>query len=248
MNRNILIAILLAIVVIGGGAAYYLTAQNGEEMASMEPAGGQASEATASDTTATEETATPAPAPKPAPASVTTSDEEVLLAPHVLGDPDAPVTIIEYASLTCPHCAAFHRETFPQLKEKYIDTGKVKLESRDFPLDERAALATLLAHCVPEDRYFPLIGLLFEQQHSWAVAPNLIEQLKKMGGFAGLSPEDADACFNNQALYDKVLGQRKIYSDSGAVSSTPTFYVNGSKIVGAQPFATFEEAIEAALN
>ncbi|NMM43224.1 DsbA family protein [Rhodospirillaceae bacterium KN72] len=207
----------------------------------MEPAGDQTAESPASG-----EIATPAPAPTPAP--VTTSEEEVLLAPHVLGDPNAPVTIIEYASLTCPHCAAFHRETFPQIKEKYIDTGKVKLESRDFPLDERAALATLLAYCVPDDRYFPLIDLLFEQQHSWAVAPNLIEQLKKMAGFAGLSSEDADACFNNQALYDKVLGQRKIYSDSGAVSSTPTFYVNGSKIVGAQPFATFEEAIEAALN
>ena len=247
MNRNILIAILLAIVVVGGGAAYYLTAQNGEDIASMAPASGQATEAAAASETTSGETAA-APAPKPMAASVTTSDEEVLLAPHVLGDPNAPVTIIEYASLTCPHCATFHRETFPEIKEKYIDTGKVKLESRDFPLDERAALATLLAHCVPEDRYFPLIGLLFEQQHSWAVAPNLIEQLKKMGGFAGLSPEDADACFNNQALYDKVLGQRKIYSDSGAVSSTPTFYVNGSKIVGAQPFATFEEAIEAALN
>lgn len=186
--------------------------------------------------------------PASADASAASPDTNPLITPRVLGDPDAPVTIIEYSSLTCPHCAAFHRETLPQLKETYIDTGKAKLELRDFPLDDGATLGALLARCAPEDRYFALVDLLFLQQRSWARSENLVGELARLGGFAGMSEESIQACFENEELFRAIREQRQVWSNLHEISSTPTFIVNGSKVSGAQPFSEFQKIIDSELN
>ncbi|WP_421875559.1 DsbA family protein [Pacificispira sp.] len=171
-----------------------------------------------------------------------------LITPRVLGAADAPVTIIEYSSLTCPHCATFHRETLPKLKETYIDTGKVKLELRDFPLDDGATLGALLARCAPEDRYFALIDLLFLQQRSWARSENLVGELARLGGFAGMPEATIQACFENEELFKAIREQRQVWASTHEITSTPTFIVNGTKVSGAQPFEEFQKIIDGALN
>lgn len=174
---------------------------------------------------------------------------EDMLKERVLGDPNAPVEMLEYASLTCPHCAAFHVTTLPKLKEKYIDTGKLKLVSRDFPLDRSAAIAAMMARCVPEANYFPVIDVLFKTQRGWAAAENPVAALAGIGSQAGLSPEDFNACLQNQALLDGILKTRQAGSQQFEINSTPTFILNGTeKIAGAQDVSVFEEAIEKLLK
>lgn len=174
---------------------------------------------------------------------------EDMLKERVLGDPNAPVEMLEYASLTCPHCAAFHVGTLPKLKEKYIDTGKLKLVSRDFPLDRSAAIAAMMARCVPEANYFPVIDVLFKTQRGWAAAENPVAALAGIGSQAGLSPDDFNACLQNQALLDGILKTRQAGSQQFEINSTPTFILNGTeKIAGAQDVSVFEEAIEKLLK
>lgn len=171
-----------------------------------------------------------------------------LITPRILGDPDAPVLMIEYASKTCGHCAAFHRDALPQIKSTYIDTGKVKLEYRDFPLNEAAALGSLLARCAPEDRFFALVDMLYAQQRQWANAQQqLITELARLGGFAGMSKPDLEACFQNNALYSAISNQRLIWSEEHNIRATPTVFVNDTRLEGARPFEEYAEAIEAEL-
>jgi protein-disulfide isomerase len=224
-------AIIVALTVIVGGVAFF---RSGTEISSLpnastvQPNAPLISEAQAAESPS--------------------AQNQALITPRILGNPDAPVTIIEYASLTCPHCAAFHQETLPELKKTYIDTGKVKLEFRDYPLNEGAALGSLLARCAPEDRYFPLVNLLFAQQPAWGGSQNMLADLAKLGGFAGMSSESIEACFNNQDLYAAIVKQRSYWSELDDIGSTPTFIIDGTKIVGSQPFEKFQEVIEAALN
>jgi len=175
-------------------------------------------------------------------------DLEALLKNRVLGDPDAPVTIDEYSSLTCPHCRAFHEGALPPLKENYIDTGKVKLVMHDFPLDGAAAAAAMMARCAPEERYFPVIEALFDQQAEWSRADNVLESLAQIGRFAGMSPDTLQSCFANEALFNALRERRDAYSEQRGISSTPTFFVGDEKIVGAQPYETFVAAIEAQMT
>ncbi|MDF1748378.1 MAG: DsbA family protein [Alphaproteobacteria bacterium] len=224
-------AIIVALTVIVGGVAFFRSGTDVSSLpnaSTLKPNAPLISEAQAAES------------PK--------AENQELITPRILGNPDAPVTIIEYASLTCPHCAEFHRETFPELKTTYIDTGKVKLEYRDYPLNEGAALGALLARCAPEDRYFPLISLLFAQQPAWGASQNMLADLAKLGSFAGMTSDSIEACFNNQELYAAIVKQRSYWSDLDDVGSTPTFIVNGTKIVGAQPFEKFKELIDADLN
>lgn len=164
---------------------------------------------------------------------------------RVMGNADAKVTIIEYASLTCPHCAKFHKETLPTLKAEYIDTGKAKLIYRDFPLNGPAVAASMLARCAPEDRFYPLLETLFEQQTQWLSSQDVLGSLAQIGRFAGLSAGEIDACFQNEALFAALRDSRNAYADEFEISSTPTFIIGDEKIVGAQPFETFAAAIEA---
>jgi protein-disulfide isomerase len=150
---------------------------------------------------------------------------------QALGRADAPVTIIEYASMTCGHCANFHTNTYPTLKERYIDTGKVRYIFREFPLDRTAAAAAVLARCA-EDRFFPVIDMLFRQQQTWATN-DYVEQLKRLMRQAGFSEEKYNACSSNAQLLEGVRFERDRAGEQFGVSSTPTFFVNGATHRGA---------------
>jgi protein-disulfide isomerase len=151
----------------------------------------------------------------------------------VLGKADAPVTIVEYASMTCPHCAHFSNTTLPTIKEKYLDTGKAKLILREFPFDPRAAAAFMLARCAPEDRYYPLVEVLFKQQEQWAGAANAEEPLLQISKLAGFTQESFKACLTNQKLLDDVNAVRERGAAEFGVDATPTFFINGTKYSGA---------------
>lgn len=150
----------------------------------------------------------------------------------VLGDEDAPVTIIEYASMTCGHCAAFHNETLPEIKEKYIDTGKAKLIFREFPFDNRAYAAFMLARCADDQYYFPMVDVLFKQQQVWAGAEDPRGPLLQIAKLAGFTQESFEACLKNQEVLDSVNQVRSRAAENYGVSSTPTFFINGEKHTG----------------
>lgn len=149
----------------------------------------------------------------------------------IYGKEDAPVTIVEYASLTCPHCADFTLNTFPKIKEKYIDTGKVRLIFREFPFDPRATAAFMLARCAPEDRYFPMVNVFFQQLQQWAMAQDGEAALLQIAKLAGFTQESFQACLTNQELLDDINGVRERGSSYG-VNATPTFFINGQKYAG----------------
>jgi protein-disulfide isomerase len=152
----------------------------------------------------------------------------------VLGKSDAPVTIIEYASMTCPHCAHFAATTMPELKKRYIDTGKARYVLREFPLDPLAAAGFMLARCAAKgdpQKYYAMIDTLFHQQDQWVVQKP-IPALQAIGKQAGLNEKDFNACLANQSMLDKIEQTRKTATDKLGVNSTPTFFVNGEKLSG----------------
>ena len=153
---------------------------------------------------------------------------------QILGDPQAPVTIIEYASLTCPHCAQFHTEVLPELKERYIVPGKVRMIYRDFPLDQRALTAAALAHCAGPDRYFSFLDVLFQTQASWAQADDHVAALKRLGKLGGLSDEQMDACLADEELTDGILRIRLEGQNQHQIASTPTLVIDGKTYAGAR--------------
>ena len=152
----------------------------------------------------------------------------------VIGDPDAPVTIVEYASMTCPHCADFHSESLPVIKKAFIDTGKAKLILREFPFDPRALAAFMLARCTGDDaRRTAMVDVLFDQQADWARAENASEALLRIAKLAGMSENDFKACLNNKELQQQVVDVQQRGQNEFGVSATPTFFVNGDKYAGA---------------
>jgi len=166
---------------------------------------------------------------------------------RVLGKPDAPVTIIEYASFTCPHCAEFDRVTLPEVKKNWIDTGKAKLVYRDFPLDGLALKASIMTRCAPPDRFFSYVDTLFQSQDSWARARDPEDALSHIAKLGGMSADQFKSCMKDEKLSDTIAdGAMKAQKDYG-VNSTPTFFVNGTKVVGAVPYPDFEKALNAAL-
>ncbi len=162
-----------------------------------------------------------------------------------LGSEDAPVTIIEYLSMTCPHCRHFEENTFPELKEKYVDTGKVRFIMREFPLDPRATAAFMLARC-SKDNYFPLVNVLFRKQDEWGRAPQekAAEAMFQTVKIAGFSQESFDACLKDQQLLDNVNATKKLAEDEFEVNSTPTFFINGKRYPGALPFEEIAAIID----
>ena len=153
------------------------------------------------------------------------------LGDQVMGAENAPVTIIEYASMTCPHCAQFQARTFPKLKERYIDTGKVRFIFREFPLDPLAAGAFMLARCADKDKYFAIIDLLFGTQRDWVV-PNPLQPLLNVAKQAGYTEETFNACLKNQQVLDGIQNVRDRAAKVLNVESTPTFFVNGKRVLG----------------
>lgn len=166
-------------------------------------------------------------------------DHDAALATRMIGDPDAKVTLVEYFSLTCPHCARFHAETYPKIKEKYIDTGKVKLEFRDFPLDQWALRAAAMARCVPSKHYAAMIDVLMKQQESWARSNDVLESLLRIGQLAGLQRDHAKACMTDGKLLDGIIAMRLEGNKEHDVNSTPSFLLNDEKI-SAFDFESFD--------
>ncbi len=164
-----------------------------------------------------------------------------------LGDANAPVKIVEYMSMTCPHCAHFHNTTFEEIKKKYIDTGKVYFVIREFPFDPRAAAAFMLARCAPQGQYFPFVSMLFKQQQTWAVAQDARAALLQMSKMAGFSQESFEACLTNQKLLDDVNATMQRGATEFGVNSTPTFIINGKKYAGDMSVETMSAVIDKAI-
>lgn len=160
-----------------------------------------------------------------------------------MGSPDAPVTMVEFASLTCPHCATFHNQTLPEIKKQYIDTGKVRLVFSNYVFNEYDMAASMIVRCGGPTRAFPLLELFFESQAAW-YGQDAANQLAALARRAGINRAKFDACLANSDLQKHLEGLRDIASEEYAVRSTPTFFVNGEEVVGAQPFDVFKEVIE----
>jgi protein-disulfide isomerase len=167
-----------------------------------------------------------------------------------LGPANASVTITEYASMTCPHCAAFNENVFPKIKSEYIDSGKVRYVFREFPLDIKAAAGSMLARCIAKDdagKYFAVIDMLFKQQNDW-VTKNTTETLTRIGKQAGLSQQAVEDCLKDQALLDKISADQKFANEVLKVNSTPTFFINGEMIRGETSFGEFDKRIKSLLK
>ena len=174
----------------------------------------------------------------------------VSLPDMALGPANASVTVTEFASMTCPHCAAFNAEVFPKIKSAYIDTGKIRYVFREFPLDIKAAAGSMLARCIAKDdagKYFAVIDMLFKQQNDWVIK-NTTETLTRIGKQAGLSQQQVEDCLKDQALLDKIAADQKYAAEVLKVDSTPTFFVNGDKIKGETSFEEFQKKIDPLLK
>jgi protein-disulfide isomerase len=173
--------------------------------------------------------------------------ETGVLPDQIVGKEDAPVTVIEYASMTCGHCAMFHTNTYPEFKKRYVDTGKAKYILREFPLDPLAAGAFMLARCAGKDRYFPLVETLFQQQRNWVVQKP-IEPLFAIAKQAGFTQQSFDACLQDQKMLDAIEWVRARGADKFKVDSTPTFFINGKIFKGALSIEDMAKAIDPLLK
>ena len=161
----------------------------------------------------------------------------------VQGKADAPATIVEYASLTCSHCAAFHKDVWPALKAKYVDTGKAKFVLREFPLDPLSSAAFMLARCAGPGKRDAVVDRLFDRQAEWAFAANALAKLKDEMLASGVSGADFDACLKNQTLLNQVSAVRNKAHEALGVDSTPTFFVAGRRLAGERKLAEFDELL-----
>lgn len=222
-NKSILVVLVILVAAAIGAGAYY--AFNSGKIG------------------ATDATSTPA-----APAESAAEGEAPVVAPDemFLGKADAPVTIVEYFSLGCPHCKHFHETILPQLKADYLDTGKARLVFRDFPLDGVALAAAQLTRCVSPMAYFAMVDSLFAQQSTWHVKDGA-PQIASIAKGAGMDQAAFDACLANQPLREKIANSAKQGQEVYKVDATPTFFINGKKLSGVGEYAPFKEAVEAAL-
>ena len=234
MKRTTLFA-LIAAAVIAALAIFFVMQQGDDSTASSaeSPATDAAAEnsgqsgAAGADTVAMDELLAPGPVPD-----------------QVLGNADAPITIVEYASLSCSHCADFHKNTLPEVKKRYIDTGKVRLIFRDFPLDQYATAGAMLARCAGEGKYFPIVDAFFSQQEGLLNAQDPFQWLQNFGKQVGFTQESLEACLSNQELMDNLMAVRQRASEKFGVSSTPTFFFNGKVKRGGMTIEEFEKEIE----
>jgi protein-disulfide isomerase len=178
------------------------------------------------------------PGPDPAELAKPGPDGDV-----VLGSEKAPVTIIEYASMTCPHCAHFSTTTFPELEKRYIDTGKVRFIFREFPLDPLAAAGFMLARCAGKNRFMPVVEALFAKQQDWMVQKP-IPPLMAIAKQFGFTEQSFDQCLANQQVLESIQAVRDRAAEKLGVNSTPTFFVNGKKLTGDQSIEAMAKEIE----
>jgi protein-disulfide isomerase len=167
-----------------------------------------------------------------------------------LGNPDATVTVIEYASFTCPHCANFHKDVFEQLKADYIDTGKINFVYREVYFDRFGLWAGMLARCGGKDKYFPVAKMIYETQQVWigdGQPATIAENLKKIGLTVGMTGEQVDACLNDQVMAEALVADFQANMDVDQIEGTPTFIINGEKTTGEMPYEQFKAMIDTAL-
>jgi protein-disulfide isomerase len=196
----------------------------------------------ADDQAAPAKDAAPAPAKEAAPAPA-----ESALPDMAIGKADAPITIVEYSSLSCPHCGAFHKDVLPSLKSEYIDTGKVRYVEREFPLNNSALAGAVLARCIDPSRFFAFTDLLFSRQEDWAFKEDALQPLRLYAKQAGLNDADFDKCIDDEALQKKILAVRDRGEKEG-VHGTPTFFINGKIFNGAPTLQALAEAIKPYLS
>jgi protein-disulfide isomerase len=224
-NRVIILAVAAVVAVLAiGYAGFTLLAKDGSPLASA-----QSPEAAAKAHAAMAEKVMAAVGP---------------LGDQALGDKNAPVTVVEYGSLTCSHCSDFNKESFPELKSKYIDTGKVRYILREFSYDEYATSAFMLARCAGNDRYFGFVDVLFRKQEQWAYSEDPMAGLLALAKQGGFTDATFDACMKNDAIFAHVEKVTTSGRNEFGVESTPTFFVNGEKVEGALPFSQFENIVK----
>jgi protein-disulfide isomerase len=198
---------------------------------------GAASSGAAPPAATTPDAAPPAATAPPDAAPAGTVDVKELMVPgplgeEALGDPKAPVTVVEYVSMTCPHCARVHKTTFQTLKSKYIDTGRVYFVLREFPLDPLALAAIILARCAPPEKFFPIVDVLFELQDTWAFVDDPGTALVKILQPMGFTNDSVKACLGNQKLLDGVNWVHNRGEKNFGINGTPTFFFNGQRQMG----------------
>jgi protein-disulfide isomerase len=175
--------------------------------------------------------------------TVTLPPMSVMLAEKALGSASAPVTMFAYSSLSCSHCGDFHTSTLPALKSAYIDTGRMRFVFRDFPLNDAGTAGSMVARC-SGDNYFTTLDALFKAQSSWAYASNYTASLKTVVAPLGISSADVDACLASTELRNGVIAIREAGKSTHGISGTPTFIINGQKVIGAYPYAYFAGIID----
>ncbi len=168
----------------------------------------------------------------------------VMLAEKALGSATAPVTMIDYSSLGCSHCAGFHAATLPRLKSAYIDTGRLRFVYRDYPLDNSVALAASMVARCSGDNYFAALDALFKAQSSWAYSANYTAAIKVVVSPLGMTSDVVDTCLASTELRNGVVAMRDGGSQTYGIQGTPTFIINGQTVVGAQPYAVFAAMID----
>jgi protein-disulfide isomerase len=254
--RNIVIVV--GALIVAGVAAFIFwqhnqpanTASSGTAMQATAPAAATTTQPAATGTAPAATTTTAATTGATTAPTQTAAAGQPALYPDdmFLGNTDAKVTVIEYASLSCPHCARFNADVFPQIKANYIDKGLVRWVYRDYPLNNPAYLAAVLTHCASPLRYFGLLDKLFKSQDYWAAQPQAIVPLRQIGVSEGIDQKTYDACLNDQALKDKILARLKEASDTYKVDATPSFLVQGELHAGEITYDDFKKLLDAALG
>lgn len=161
-----------------------------------------------------------------------------------LGDPNAPVTVIEYASLTCSHCATFHNETWPAIKAKYVDTGKVRFVYRDVFFDQYGLWASMVARCGGKGPFFGYLSALFAKQAVWSQSIDVVGEIQRIGRLGGLSNERMKACLGDKTLMNRLVADYQANDAADGVTATPTFIINGDKTTGSMSVDAFSAMID----
>ncbi|MBC8445346.1 MAG: DsbA family protein [Rhodospirillaceae bacterium] len=169
------------------------------------------------------------------------------MAEKSIGSADAPVTMIEYSSLTCPHCANFHTDVLPSIKKDFIDTGKVRLVFWDFPLGNLAMAAAMIARCSGQNNYVPMVDALFRSQATWSHSDTPFDAIAGIARLSGMSIDDVENCLDNQELLKALQAVSKDASENLGVESTPTFFIEGVKVPGNLPYDDFKDILNKAL-
>ena len=171
------------------------------------------------------------------------TDEEFFL-----GNKNAKIVVIEYASMTCIHCANFHKQVYPKIKKNYIDTNKIKFIFRDFPLDKQALFASVLAKCAPKDKYFNFVKLILTNQEKWISNDDtFMNKLRNIGKLAGLNENKINSCFKDEKIVNNIIRTRSIGEEKYNINSTPSLIINEKKY-SAMSYENFEKIIENLIN